>query len=234
MGAIRDLTEKKKLEQQLMQEQEQKHKAVSQAGIAAQEAERSNISRELHDNVNQLLMSAKLFMNSAKTDTEKADEHIEKAITYQMMAVEEIRKLSKKLNTSLVKVIGLSRSIDDIIINMKAFQQIETKFLYDQKLEKRLSEDQQLMIFRIIQEQTNNIIKYAEAKNVTIYLKEENNQVYLSITDNGKGFDTSIQSKGIGFINIYNRIDAFGGEVKLNSSPGKGCSLEIIFPITLN
>ena len=59
-------------------------------------------------------------------------------------------------------------------------------------------------------------------------------EVYLSITDNGKGFDTSIQSKGIGFINIYNRIDAFGGEVKLNSSPGKGCSLEIIFPITLN
>ncbi|HET6768715.1 MAG TPA: PAS domain S-box protein, partial [Chitinophagaceae bacterium] len=62
LGAIRDLTEKKKLEQQLLQEQEQKHKAVSQAGIAAQEAERSNISRELHDNVNQLLMSAKLFM----------------------------------------------------------------------------------------------------------------------------------------------------------------------------
>jgi len=234
LGAIRDLTEKKKLEQQLLQEQEQKHKAVSQAGIAAQEAERSNISRELHDNVNQLLMSAKLFMNSAKTDPEKANEHIEKAITYQMMAVEEIRKLSKTLNTSLVKVIGLSRSIDDIIINMKAFQQIETKFVYDQKLEKSLSEDQRLMIFRIIQEQTNNIIKYACAKNVSICLKEENNQVYLSITDNGKGFDVSVQSKGIGFMNIYNRVDAFGGEVKLNSSPGKGCSLEIIFPLTLN
>jgi PAS domain S-box-containing protein len=234
LGAIRDLTEKKKLEHQLLQEQEQKHKAVSQAGIAAQEAERSNISRELHDNVNQLLMSAKLFMNSAKTDPGKADEHIEKAITYQMMAVEEIRKLSKSLNTSLVKVIGLSRSIDDIIINMKAFQQIETRLLYDQKLEKTLSEDQQLMIFRIIQEQTNNIIKYADAKNVSICLKEENRQVHLSITDDGKGFDSSVQSKGIGFINIYNRVDAFGGEVKLISSPGRGCSLEIIFPLTLN
>jgi len=179
-------------------------------------------------------MSAKLFMNSAKTDPEKASEHIEKAVTYQMMAVEEIRKLSKTLNTSLVKIIGLSRSIDDIIINMKAFQQIETKFVYDRKLEKILSEDQQLMIFRILQEQTNNIIKYADAKNVSIYLKEENNQVYLSITDDGKGFDSSVQSKGIGFINIYNRVDAFGGEVKLTSAPGKGCSLEIIFPLTLN
>ena len=234
LGAIRDLTEKKKLQQQLLQEQEQKHKAVSQAGIAAQEAERSDISRELHDNVNQLLMSAKLFMNSAKTDPAKSDEHIEKAMTYQMMAVEEIRKLSRTLNTSLVKVIGLSRSIDDIIINMKAFQQIETMFHYDQKLDKILSDDQKLMIFRILQEQTNNIIKYADAKNVTITLEEENNMVYLSIKDDGKGFDASIQSKGIGFINIYNRVDAFGGEMELISSPGKGCSLEINFPLTFN
>jgi PAS domain S-box-containing protein len=234
LGAIRDLTEKKKLQQQLLQEQEQKHKAVSQAGIAAQEAERSDISRELHDNVNQLLMSAKLFMNSAKTDPGNADEHIEKAMTYQMMAVEEIRKLSKTLNTSLVKVIGLSRSIDDIIINMKAFQQIETRFNYDQKLDKILSDDQKLMIFRILQEQTNNIIKYADANNVTIGLKEKNNMVYLSIMDDGKGFDASIQSKGIGFINIYNRVDAFGGEMELISSPGNGCSLQINFPLTLN
>jgi PAS domain S-box-containing protein len=234
LGAIRDLTEKKKLEQQLLQEQEQKHKAVSQAGIAAQEAERSNISRELHDNVNQLLMSAKLFMNSAKTDPEKANELIDKATSYQVMAVEEIRKISKALNTSLVKMIGLSRSIDDIIINMKAFQQIETKFHYDAKLDKTLSEDQKLMIFRILQEQTNNIIKYADAKNVKITLKEANNQVFLSITDDGKGFDTSVVSKGIGFINIYSRVDAFGGEVKLISSPGNGCSLEIVFPLELN
>ncbi len=234
LGAIRDLTEKKKLELQLMQEQEQKHKAVSQAGISAQEAERSEISRELHDNVNQLLMSAKLFMNSAKNDPANAIEHIEKATTYQLMAVEEIRKLSKALNTSLVKVIGLSRSIDDIIINMKAFQQIETKFHYDQKLDKILSDDQKLMIFRILQEQTNNIIKYANAKNVTISLREENNNIHLSIADDGKGFDTSVQSKGIGFNNIYNRVDAFGGEVDLISSPGNGCSLHIFFPLTLN
>ena len=234
LGAIRDLTEKKKLEQQLLQEQEQKHKAVSQAGISAQETERSNISRELHDNVNQLLMSAKLFMNSAQTDPQKANEHIEKAITYQLMAVEEIRKLSKTLNTSLVKVIGLSRSIDDIIINMKAFQQIETRFQYDQKLDKLLSDDQKLMIFRILQEQTNNIIKYANAKNVLITLKEENSKISLSITDDGKGFDASVQSKGIGFINIYNRVDAFGGDMELISSPGNGCALRINFPLILN
>ena len=234
LGAIRDLTEKKKLEQQLLQEQEQKHKAVSQAGIVAQEAERSNISRELHDNVNQLLMSAKLFMNSAQTDPANATEHIEKAAKYQMMAVEEIRKLSRALNTSLVKVIGLSRGIDDIIINMNAFQQIETKFKYDQKLDKILSEDQKLMIFRIVQEQTNNIIKYADAKNVVITLKETNNEIHLTIIDDGKGFDTTTHAKGIGFINMYSRVDAFGGKMEIESSPGAGCTLKINFPFTMN
>jgi two-component system sensor histidine kinase UhpB len=90
------------------------------------------------------------------------------------------------------------------------------------------------MIFRILQEQTNNIIKYANAKNVLISLKEENNKIYLSITDDGKGFDTSVQSKGIGFINIYNRVDAFGGDMELISSRGNGCSLRVNFPLTLN
>jgi signal transduction histidine kinase len=90
------------------------------------------------------------------------------------------------------------------------------------------------MIFRILQEQTNNIIKYADAKNVTVSLKEKNNTIYLSVKDDGKGFDASVQSKGIGFINIYNRVDAFGGEMELISSPGNGCSLEISFPLTFN
>jgi signal transduction histidine kinase len=90
------------------------------------------------------------------------------------------------------------------------------------------------MIFRILQEQTNNIIKYADAKNVIVTLKEENSKVYLSINDDGKGFNASVQSKGIGFVNIFNRVDAFGGEMELISSPGEGCSLRINFPLTLN
>ena len=64
--------------------------------------------------------------------------------------------------------------------------------------------------------------------------KEENSKISLSITDDGKGFDVSVQSKGIGFINIYNRVDAFGGDMELISSPGNGCSLKINFPLILN
>ena len=74
LGAIRDLTEQKKLEKQLMEEQVQRQKAITQATIEAQEQEKTNISRELHDNVNQILMSAKLYMDTAKRVPNKANE----------------------------------------------------------------------------------------------------------------------------------------------------------------
>ena len=232
LGAIRDLTQQKKLEKQISEEQVQRHKAITQATIEAQEQEKANISRELHDNVNQILMSAKLFMDTAKRIPEQANELLDKAIEYQLLALQEIRKLSKSLSTSNVKTVGLKESIDDIVNNMKLLPQLEVQFIFNERVEKKLSNDQKLMLFRIVQEQTNNIIKYAGAKSVQIMINEANNMVRLVISDDGVGFDTSDgSSKGIGFINIISRADVYNGKVDVVSSPGNGCTLEICFPV---
>ena len=231
LGAICDLTEKKKLELQLFNEQKQKHQAIEKAAISAQEKERSAISSELHDNVNQILMSSKLFLDSAISATEDNKSLLEKALDYQMLAMEEIRKLSRKLNTSLVKVVGLQKSIADIVNNLTSFQHMDVIFKFDMQLERILSEDQKLMIYRIVQEQTNNIIKYSAAEKVSIILNENEKHVLLKITDDGKGFDTSRPSGGIGFINIHNRVEAFNGQYTLTSAPGNGCTLQISFPV---
>ncbi len=231
LGAIRDLTEKKKLEQQLLNEQKQKHQAIEKAGITAQEKERSEISIELHDNVNQILMSSKLYLDAAIKTPENYKELLDKALDYQMLAVEEIRKLSRKLNSSLVNVVGLQKSIGDIVNNLTSFKNINVDFYFDNHLEKTLADDQKLMLYRIVQEQTNNIIKHAAADKVFISLKETEKLLWLQITDNGKGFDTGKQSNGIGFINILNRVEVFNGQSTLTSSPGHGCKLEICFPV---
>ena len=232
LGAIRDLTEQKKLEKQLIDEQVQRHKAITQATIAAQEKEKTNISRELHDNVNQILMSAKLFMDTAKRMPEQSNELLDKAIEYQLLALQEIRKLSKSLSTSNVKTVGLKESVEDIVDNMKLLQQLEVEFIFNEKVEEKLTDEQKLMLFRIIQEQTNNINKYAEAKSVQIMINQANNILHLVISDDGAGFDTSDKStKGIGFINIISRADVYSGKVNIISSPGNGCTLEICFPI---
>ncbi len=232
IGAIKDLTEQKKLEKQLIEEQIQRHKDITQAAIDAQEKEKTNISRELHDNVNQILMSAKLFMDTAKRIPEQTNELLDKAIEYQLLALQEIRKLSKSLSTSNVKTVGLEESVGDIVGNMKMLQQLDVEFIFNEKVEEKLLDDQKLMLFRIIQEQTNNIIKYADAKSVQIMINKANNIIHLVISDDGVGFDTSDKStKGIGFLNIISRADVYNGKVNIVSSPGNGCTLEICFPI---
>jgi PAS domain S-box-containing protein len=231
IGAIQDLTERKELEARLLQEEIQKQKQINQASIAAQEQERNNISRELHDNVNQLLMSAKLYISTAQLTPDQSQELLSKAVEYQSMAVEEIRKLSKSLSSSFIKTVGLKESIKDVVSNMQLLEKIEVQFSFEPYLEEKLSNEQKLMLFRVVQEQTNNIIKHAAAQKVKIIINETSGIVHLAVTDDGKGFDTNKKGKGIGLANIFSRVDAYNGEVNIVSSPGKGCTLELKFPL---
>ncbi|MFN8290824.1 MAG: PAS domain S-box protein [Chitinophagaceae bacterium] len=235
LGAIRDVTNEKILKQQLADEQAQKQKAITLATLQAQEQEKIKISRELHDNVNQIIMSAKLYMETAvlSSEKEKADSLLEKAVEYQLLALHEIRKLSRSLNSPAITSSGLQESIRDITDNLEALQQIKVKFTFDSKLEKRLNNDEKLTIYRVVQEQSNNIIKYAAATEVKIRVTESGGQLHLYISDNGKGFDTTVTEgrKGIGLLNMTSRATAHGGTLAVISSPGNGCILEMKFPI---
>ena len=232
IGAIQDISERKKLEAQLLHEQVQKQKLINQATITAQEKERDMLSAELHDNVNQLLMSAKLHIGVAKNAGEDQHKLLDKASEYVLMAVNELRALSKRLNNKIVKTVGLEKSIQEIGNNMQQFNNIVLTNDIDEQVIVKLSQEQQLMVFRIIQEQSNNIIKYSEASKASIAIRGKNNTCFLSISDNGKGFDKNQQKiNGIGLINIFNRADAYNGKAEIISSPGKGCTIKVQFPI---
>ena len=232
IGGIQDMSKSKKMEAMLIYEQVQKQKMVNKATIQAQEKERNRISRELHDNVNQLLMSAKLHIGAAKKSEEENTDLLEKASAYILMAVEEIRGLSKQLNSNIIATVGLQKSIDDIARNMHLINEVVLASNIDAMLVKKLSADQLLMVFRIIQEQTNNIIKYSRCTKASVSLMEKGEEAILCISDNGQGFDKQNQpATGIGFINIFNRIDAYNGRVEINTSPGNGCTLRASFPV---
>ena len=79
------------------------------------------------------------------------------------------------------------------------------------------------MLFRIIQEQVNNIVRHAGADNMNIRLQSDAEFIILTITDDGKGFDPANYKKGLGFKNIANRVSLFNGKVEIESAPGKGC-----------
>ena len=145
----------------------------------------------------------------------------------------EIRLLSSKLVTPL-KNIDLQELVRELIRKLDLNTVIKTDFTYsvsNSVSNEFLSDDLKLNIYRIIQEQMNNILKYAEAKNVNIAIKAQENAISIDISDDGRGFDVEKKRNGIGISNMINRIESFNGEVAIESSPGKGC--KISFKIAL-
>ena len=87
------------------------------------------------------------------------------------------------------------------------------------------------MLFRIIQEQTNNIVKHAKAKNVIINLRASKGWINLEITDDGQGFNLKKTKKGVGLTNIINRAELFNGKVEITTAPKNGCTIKVSIPL---
>lgn len=227
-----DITEKKLLEGEILEQRIQEQKRIARAIITAQEKERNYIGQELHDNVTQLLASSKLFLGAAANDNEELREFIKYPTELIESSINEIRLLSSRLATPL-KDIDLAQLLQDLIRKLELAVTIKTDFTYsvpNSASDNRLSDDLKLNIYRIIQEQTNNIMKYSEAKNVSISIKAKDNVINVTIADDGKGFDVGKKRNGIGISNMINRVESFNGEMTIKSAPGKGCRIAIRAP----
>ncbi len=225
-----DITERKFLEKELLHQKMQEQKNITKAVINAQEKERAEIGRELHDNVNQLLATSKLYLHQCVIQPCKSDEYIMKSQEYLSCAMDELRKLSHALvGPTQDETMGLIVSLETLLSNISLVKNIEISFKYSTYREEESEVGLKLVIYRIVQEQLNNILKHAAASNVEIELKKEVNCLIVNINDNGKGFNTSVKRTGIGLKNIKNRAEIYNGIVQITSSPGEGCKMKIIF-----
>lgn len=231
VGAAQDITERKRLENELLQRELDKQKLISQATIETQEMERSVIGRELHDNVNQVLTTTKLYLDLSLSSAELKDELIEKSKNNIMYVINEIRQLSRSLMNPSLGDLGLIDSIQDLIESVNVTKKINVILDADPKLEEVLSENYKLMIFRIIQESLNNAIKHARANTVLITIDADEKTLFLDIEDNGIGFQPQLVKKGSGLMNIQNRVYLANGSVTIKSEPEKGSKIKINFPL---
>ena len=141
--------------------------------MSAQDRERNELSKELHDNVNQVLTSSLLFLDYASELSATEQEHyIEKSKQYLHLAIEEIRKISKSLSTSLISDVGLRQPVEELINTLMLTSHFTIKFHYEEVLEHELPAALKVTLYRIIQEQTNNIVKYANATAIGIKIKK--------------------------------------------------------------
>lgn len=232
ISSFTEITDQKRLSKQLTDQEVQKQKQLMQATIDGQEKERQEIGRELHDNISQYLTTTRLYLDVAR---EKAEGEmltlINQAHKGLLNMITEIRQLSQSLIPPSLSDIGLVESVQDLCTQLKNAHTFNIDFQHYNLYEALLPENMKLTLFRIIQEQINNIIRHARATNINIRLETAEGIVRLSIADNGIGFDPQTIKKGHGFDNIRNRADLLGGKLRIDSAPGKGCTIVVIIPL---
>jgi len=229
IGTLIDITENKLLQRQVLEQKVQEQKRITRAVLKAEESERNRIGQELHDNVNQILAGTKLYLGLASKDEFAGRGLIKSSLELVDNAIEEMRSLSKEQVTPL-RGIDLEDLIYSLIDKLNTASSIKTTVIYNLHNED-VEDDLKLNIYRIIQEQMNNILKHSNAIHTNISLTDDADYLYVSIEDDGKGFDTELKRKGIGLANMSNRVESFNGELKIHSSPDNGCEIRITIPI---
>lgn len=228
MIAASDITEKKLMEQEMVSQKVQEQKKIIRAVLKAEEKERNKIGQELHDNVSQILTGTKLYLSMAEKDEVGKKDLIKSSLELIDSAIKEIRSLSKSQVTPL-KGVNLEALIYLLADKLNEISILKTTVDYEVNSQV-IEDDLKLNIYRIVQEQTNNILKHAKASNIRISVKEDYEFLYVSVEDDGKGFDPSQKRNGIGISNMINRVESFNGELVIDSSPGNGCRLKIKIP----
>lgn len=222
------------LEKELLQKKYQEEILLTQLEI--QEQTLKTISEEIHDNIGQVLSLAKLKLNTLDhSKQEELKEKISDSKNLVSKAIQDLRDLSRSMNTDNIASLGLLRAVE---IELDMIR----KSGFDTRLDVtgppiKMEPQKELIIFRIVQETLNNIIKHAAAKSIMINAIYHTDKLELSITDNGKGvdlapFNNNETTAGLGIRNMHNRAKMIGAEFNMSSTMGSGTVIKLIIPYT--
>lgn len=223
---------KNKLQAQLLEQQ----KMATINIIAAEEKERKRIAGDLHDGVGQLMTAAWLNIQAINVKAKNTDSETAELINKTMYLVDEsckeVRAVSHNMMPNALLKKGLVNAVREFLnqINTKATQ----INLQTENLNNALPNHVETVLYRVIQESVNNVIKHAEATRLDISINQEEEGIAVLIEDNGKGFnfEKAIQKDGIGLQNIKSRIEYLNGTVEWNSSENNGTLVAIHIPET--
>ena len=205
---------------------------VNNARNEIQQATLNNISQEIHDNVGQLLSLTKMQLNLIEQKLGEEFSLIKEAKSNISSAMTDLRDLAKGMSSDRIRLLGLYDSVVQEAARISKTGNLQV--LVSASGNKWEPEHQkQLVIFRVIQECFQNVIKHANATKVEVHFTYTPYQFEISIIDNGIGFNYQPElnfADGMGLMNIFSRVKVVGGEVSLKSIEGNGCSVFISAP----
>lgn len=203
-------------------------KQLLQSRIEMQEATYSAVSKELHDNVAQLLSSSRMLLGLTERAIPNPPDTLLTANATLEKAILELRSLSKSLDKEWLEQFNFTENLQAETARINASGAIQAKFLQEQEL--FLPPDEQLLLFRIVQEAIQNAVKHANPKNIIITLGRRDDQYFICISDDGKGFEPDKQA-GMGLANMKQRTALLGGVIDWQTKTGKGTSVTILLPL---
>jgi two-component system NarL family sensor kinase len=225
------LKQEKKLQQEVIKQQDIATKAV----LAAEENERKRIAADLHDGVGQMMSAARMNLSAYENEVPFKDETqklaLERIISLVDDSCKEIRSVSHQMMPNALLKNGLANAVKEFIDKLDT--RVIKVSLHAEGLNERINSDTETILYRVIQECVNNVIKHSGANQLDISLIKDTDGISATIEDNGKGFDASDKKKfeGIGLKNITSRIDFLKGTVEFDSSAGNGTLVAIHVPI---
>ncbi len=225
------LKKQAELQAAVLKQQEMATKAI----IEAEENERKRIAGDLHDGVGQMMSAAKINLSAVMNDIAFADDskrmRFENALKLVDDSCAEVRNVSHNIMPNSLLRNSLAAAVRDFI--NKIDNSVLKINLHAEGLNEKIDENIEIMLYRVVQECVNNVIKHSGADTLDIALANEENEISVTIEDNGKGFDTSDKSKydGIGLKNITTRVDYLKGTVEWDSAPGRGTVVSIHIPL---
>ena len=228
-------------EQELARLKEEYEREMLQSQLEIQEGTFKTLGQELHDNIGQVLSVVKLSLAVLPLDkTHPAYEPVLATRQNLNKAMTDLADLTKSLHTDRIAQIGLTESIQFELESLRRTGLIQVDYSID-GLERALDEQKSIFLFRIFQENVNNILKHAQAKLLTVTLTFTDDELFImQIKDDGVGFNVEEKKKsasgtaGVGLKSTFNRAKLIGAELDMQSEPGKGTTVTITLPLTEN
>ena len=221
-----------------LKEQRENLRQMTERLIAAQEEERQNISRELHDDLGQALTIHMISLRNLQGDLSLPPDTLFERLqilhdqTYDIFI--KIRGLAQDLRPPVLDALGLKVSMQTYCTEFTRRTRLPITFEADESLP-LLPDIYNITLYRVLQEALSNIVKHAHANLVWVDLSMEDNNIILTVQDNGHGFAAgNVQSNGMGLTNMRERVTIAGGKFSISSMPQRGTILTAQFPLSAN
>jgi signal transduction histidine kinase len=199
--------------------------------LQGQEIERARMAKDLHDGLGGMLSGIKLNLSSMKGNViiqEKDVNLFTKSIDQLDNAIAEMRRVAHNMMPEALLKFGLTEAVQDYCDGINESNTVKIKFT-NIGLTTPLEKSIEVILYRILQELTNNAIKHASASTIIVQLSKNENILNLTVEDDGKGFDTKqlANIKGTGLLNVQSRVDYLKGNLSIESEKGKGTTVNI-------